>query len=517
MAAARLSRPEGWGVTPGGVLAPAPVPVWVPNPGPQTLLVACPVWDVLYGGARGGGKTDGLLGDFTGFSLGIERAAAAWARVRAITDSRERDRARRELARFVPELQPKAHARGLFIRRTYDELDEAVARAHEILGPLGATWKAAKYSWILPWGGFLKMRYLQRDSDASRYQGHSYNWLGVDEAGNFPKSEPIKKLTATLRDRYGVAVRKRMSANPGGPGHAWLKADYVDAAPPMVPHADPDTGLLRVYIPSKLSDNPALVANDPLYEVRLRGSGPAWLVQAWLNGDWNAAPEGGIIKLLWLASSRYRQVPDAPEAIMRVHSWDTAYKAAEHNDPSCLTDWTVAKASAAGKPGFYLRNVFKERLTYPALRQRVIEFAERDSPDAILIEDKASGQSLLQDLRDSTALPVIAIEPEGDKVTRALRVTPLMESGRTHLPERATWLLDYELELTLFPTKGVNDDQVDSTTQALSWMATHGGVGEVTGSGIKRAAGTEGFAGRTYSAGVGFGSVPGAADSSGFT
>lgn len=479
--------------------APSLRPVWVPNPGPQTLLVTCPLWDVLYGGARGGGKTDGLLGDFIGFSIFTDQVRNGHATWPGVT------------------LRRGAHARGLFVRRTYDELDEAVARSMELLEPLGATWKPSKYTWTLPWGGFLKMRYLQRDADASRYQGHSYNWLGVDEAGNFASPDPIKKLTATLRDRNGVPPRKRMSANPGGPGHGWLKADYVDPAAPMVPHVDPDTGLPRVYIPSRLQDNPALTENDPLYVTRLRGSGPAWLVQAWLNGDWNAAPEGGIFRALWLRNA-YAELPVAPEAFMRVHSWDTAYKAEQHNDPSALTDWTAATGAANKPPGFYLRNVFRERMTYPELKRRVIEFAERDSPDAILIEDKASGQSLLQELRNTTTLPLIAIEPDGDKVTRALRVTPLMESGRVYLPERAPWLLDYELELTLFPTKGVNDDQVDSTTQALDWMAKHAARGYAyASSGQQRqAAQAPGGEGRTTANSTGWGTVSGGTDTTGF-
>lgn len=472
------------------------IPIWVPNPGPQTLLVTCPVWDVLYGGARGGGKTDGLLGDFIGFSLWLQQLLADQQAGRTHPGIR---------------LLPRAHARGFFFRRTYDELDEAIARSHELLGPLGATWKASKHTWILPWGGFLKMRYLQRDSDAARYQGHSYNCLLGDEVGNFPSPDPIKKLTATLRDRNGVPVRKRLSANPGGPGHAWLKADYVTPAPPFTPHADPGTGRLRVYIPSKLSDNLALVENDPEYAMRLRGSGPAWLVQAWLEGDWNATPEGGIIRIAWFR--RYFRLPVRPEAFLRVHSWDTAYKADQHNDPSVMTDWHCASADAGLPPGFYLGDVFHDRLTVPEVRRRIIEFAERDSPDAVLIEDKSSGQGLIQDLRNSTTLPVIAIEPQGDKVSRALRVAPLIEAGRVMLPEHAPWLLDYELELTLFPTKGVHDDRVDSTTQALEWMAAHASRAYKVHTAGQTRVGAGTTSGSTP--GIGWGSM-GTSDTSGF-
>jgi predicted phage terminase large subunit-like protein len=402
----------------------------VPNPGPQTLLVTCPIWDLLYGGARGGGKTDGLLGDFTGFSM-----------------------------------KHPGLARGVLFRRTYDELDEVVQRSQEILGPLGGDWRPSRYTWHMPWGGFLKLRYLKADADAARYQGHSYNWLAIDEAGNFANPDPIKKLTATLRDKNGVPVRKRLTANPGGPGHAWLKRDYIDPAVPGTPFPDPDTGKLRVFIPSKLSDNPALTSNDPEYEQRLRGSGPAWLVRAWLEGDWNAAPEGGIIKMAWFR--RYTSVPEPPERYMIVHSWDTAYKAQQVHDPSVCTVWAVATS------GFYLLDVIRLRAEYPTLRKRILDLAERDRPHAILVEDKASGQSLLQDLGSSTQLPLRAIEPEGDKVTRALAVTQLMESGRVHLPERAPWLLDYELELSMFPHEDMHDDQVDSTTQFLAWARLH--------------------------------------------
>lgn len=460
------------GSVPSSAQAETLTPVWVPNPGPQTLLVSCPIWDVLYGGARGGGKTDGLLGDWTGFSL-----------------------------------KYPGRGRGILFRRTYDELDEVVSRSHEILGPLGAEWRPSKYTWAMPWGGHLKLRYLKADADASRYQGHSYNWMAVDEAGNFASPDPIKKLTATLRDKTGVPVRKRLTANPGGPGHSWLKADYIDPALPGTPFQDPDTGKLRVFIPSKLQDNPALMDNDPDYLNRLRGSGPAWLVQAWLEGDWNAAPEGGVIKIEWM--KRYNQVPGPPERYLTVHSWDTAYKPQQVHDPSVCTVWAVTIH------GFYLLDVIRFRAEYPTLKKRVIDLAERDQPHHILIEDKASGQSLLQELRASTQLPVRGIEPEADKVTRALAVTGLMEAGKVFLPYKARWLLDYELELSMFPHKDMHDDQVDSTTQFLAWARLHAARRlEATSSGQQRA----GLAETSFRAqdGEGWGSISSGANPEGF-
>lgn len=443
---------------------------WAPQPGPQTAALHCPIADILFGGARGGGKTSWLLGDYL-------THAARWA----------------------------PHGRGILFRRTYDELDEVKDQAAEMYNRIGAEWRPSKHTWYFPFGGFLKLRYLRRDDDADRYQGHQYNWGGVDEVGNFPTDTPIRKIKATLRDKHGVPVRFPKTANPGGPGHAWLKARYVDPARPFAPHIDPDTGEPLIFIPSRLQDNRILMASDPGYLVRLRGAGPPWLVQAWLEGDWNATPEGGIIKAEWLRQ-RFETIPAGANQV--VHSWDTAYKADQLNDPSVCTVWQLGR----GAPGYYLRDQFRDRLEYPALRQKVIDLAERDRPTAILIEDKASGQSLIQDLRNSTRLPIIPIEPVGDKVTRMYAVTAMLEAGLVWLPARAPWVLDYEIEMTTFPL-APHDDRVDSTSQFLAWVRTWTGRIEHFSTGVQQAshAGTD-----LRETTAGYGGVQRATDLAGF-
>lgn len=170
--------------------------------------------------------------------------------------------------------------------------------------------------------------------------------------------------------------------------------------------------------------------------------------------------EGVIFKADWM---RRYDIP--PSLTYCVHSWDTAYKPNQINDPSVGTSWGFG----VSRSGYFLRDVFRGRIEYPALRRAIINMAERDRPIAILIEDKASGQSLIQDLRNSTSLPIIAIEPDADKVTRANEVSAMFEAGLVHLPEAAPWLIDYESELFGFPL-AANDDQVDSTTQFLRWV-----------------------------------------------
>lgn len=235
--------------------------IWSPQEGPQTDLIQCPVFEVFYGGARGGGKTEGSIGDF------LEHAS---------TYGRE--------------------ANGIFLRRTSKQLEEVVARTKTIFSPLGANFREQKSEWTFPNGSRLKFRYLERDTDAEEYQGHSYTWCGVEEVTNFPSPEPINKMRATLRSGTGVRVRMVLTGNPGGPGHQWVKARYIDPWPKGYqiirekfhnPFTNEDAELERVFIPSKISDNPLLMRNDPLYVARLQQQGSAQLVKAWLAGDWD--------------------------------------------------------------------------------------------------------------------------------------------------------------------------------------------------------------------------------------
>jgi predicted phage terminase large subunit-like protein len=172
--------------------------------------------------------------------------------------------------------------------------------------------------------------------------------------------------------------------------------------------------------------------------------------------------EGGIFKDAW-CRIRYGVIPD--DAKICVHSWDTAQKEDQINDPSACSVWNLGR----GIPGYYLREVFAERMEYPTLRRKVINFAERDNPAAILIEDKSSGSSLIQDLRNSTSLPIIPIEPNGNKLFRASEVSAMVEAGLVHLPEKASWLVDFEGEFFGFPLS-THDDRVDSLTQFLEWV-----------------------------------------------
>lgn len=215
--------------------------------------------------------------------------------------------------------------------------------------------------------------------------------------------------------------------------------------------------------------------------------------------------EGGVFKESW-TRDRYGEIPIGASTV--VHSWDTAQKPGDLNDPSVCTIWHHGR----GAPGYYLRDVYRRRVDYPTLKRQVISMAERDRPAAILIEDKSSGQSLIQDLRAYTKLPVIAIEPNGNKVFRASEVSAMVESGLMRLPARAPWLADFEGEFFGFPLS-TTFDQVDSVSQFLKWVHTHSGRIDSVGAGMVYAAAGDVPGGQTNE---GFGSVSRASVLSGY-
>ena len=126
--------------------------------------------------------------------------------------------------------------------------------------------------------------------------------------------------------------------------------------------------------------------------------------------------------------------------------------------------------------GHYLLSCWRGRLEFPALKRQMVLLASEYSPTVILVEDKASGQSLIQELKYETALPIHSVVVDRDKVARTQAVTPLIEAGKVFLPESAPWLADFLDELAAFPT-GAHDDVVDSVTQALNYLRHQRGNG----------------------------------------
>lgn len=168
--------------------------------------------------------------------------------------------------------------------------------------------------------------------------------------------------------------------------------------------------------------------------------------------------------------NRYLHVPTSETVLSTVISWDTAYKPQQHNDPSCGLVFYVTPS------GYYLVDVIHGRFEYPELRRKVFESCETYKPDAVLIEDKASGQSLIQELHAATQYPVIAIKPDADKETRARVASATVEAGKVFIPQHAIWLAEFEEELAFFPN-GRHDDRVDALSQFIRWKNGDGDTG----------------------------------------
>lgn len=236
--------------------------MWEPQKGAQSsAFLAWFADELFYGGERGGGKSD--------FQLGYQENGA---------------------------LRFGGKSRGIMFRKTYAELEELQARACEIFPASGAVYKtqpSAEYPfsncWYWPNGATVKMRFIENERDYGRYHGHSYSHLSFDEVTEYESPRGLLKMMSTLRNAHGVPCTVRLTGNPGGVGHIWVKARYIAVAPPMTPWKDPDSGFERMFVPSKTSDNQILMQADPNYRNRIMAAtgGNEALRKAWLEGDWD--------------------------------------------------------------------------------------------------------------------------------------------------------------------------------------------------------------------------------------
>jgi predicted phage terminase large subunit-like protein len=170
---------------------------------------------------------------------------------------------------------------------------------------------------------------------------------------------------------------------------------------------------------------------------------------------------GGLVKADWFKRYSAKEQPERFEQI--VQSWDTANKASELSDYSVCTTWGIAGGQ------LYLLGLLRRRLEYPALKRAVRDQQSQYNANVVLIEAKASGTQLIQELIVDGCHGVTRYQPECDKIMRLHAQTASIENGFVHLPETAPWLAEYLHEMSTFP-KGKHDDQVDSTAQFLDWV-----------------------------------------------
>ena len=207
------------------------------------------------------------------------------------------------------------------------------------------------------------------------------------------------------------------------------------------------------------------------------------------NGSryWNALymqdptpEEGGLIKKRWLKNWEYDEPPSCDFVIQ---TYDTAFSTSSTADYSVIQTWGIFymynqdnKGYEDYAPHLILLGNIKGRFEYPELRRLAQKLYNQHKPDVCMIEKKASGQSLIQDMRRA-GLPVLDYTPDRDKTARVYASTPMMESGRVWIPMNKKWADDLVEELIRCPN-AAHDDQVDALTMAVhymkdSWHLTH--------------------------------------------
>jgi predicted phage terminase large subunit-like protein len=194
----------------------------------------------------------------------------------------------------------------------------------------------------------------------------------------------------------------------------------------------------------------------------IRGNVGSRVFQTLYQGN-VAAAQGTVFKRDW-----FRHYQQPPETFIKiVQSWDTSFKTGATND------YSVCATIGETQTGFYLLALWRDKVEFPELKRQVAMQADYWRPQEIYVEDRASGQSLIQELKLATTYPVIPIQVDRDKETRAASTTGYYEAGKILFPEGAPWLSILEDELASFPG-GLYDDCVDAISQALNKLRDSG-------------------------------------------
>ncbi len=402
----------------------------------QIELMQCPADLILFGGSRGGSKTFGVLLDFLNHKnrYGV--------------------------------------VHGMLIRTTKEEMNEIEAKSFDMYTAAGFTWNISKKIYTHSDGSTLKFENLANDKDAGSLQGVSKGWIGLDEIGTWageiehgkPVCKRFKKVLGCLRtSNPNEKVRVIATCNPGGIGQEWIKVYWhlTDKNNVPIHKLIKEDGFVKTYIPSRISDNPDLIASDPNYVNRLKAVGGRDLQAAWIDGDFWTNPEGRFFRANDFKYFDKDKITGMPilepdeKIILRYQSWDTAFSIKQTND------YSVGYMFIKTNLNLYVIDMIREKLEFPSLKKYVINFQKKYNADLVEVENKASGISLVQELKAITGIAIKARNIKGDLKERGEICKPLIETGKVKLPSSAGWLDTFFEEITNFPN-AAHDDVVSA-------------------------------------------------------
>jgi predicted phage terminase large subunit-like protein len=370
----------------------------------------------------------------------------------------------------------------LLLRRTYTDLSLPGAlmdRAFAWLRGTAAKWKDSEKTWKFPSGATVTFGYLESDSDKYRYQSSEFQFIGFDEVTQFEEAQ-YTYLFSRLRKLQGcpVPLRMRAASNPGGPGHAFVKARFLEGLPTAN----------RVFIPSRIDENPHL--DQEQYRQSLMELDPFTRAQL-LEGDWSEH-SGGFFRREWFpiidfAPADYvpitypGQAPQLNAIEQKVRAWDLAASAPK---PGRDPDWTVGLLMARTREGQYIiLDIQRIRATPLAVQELVQRCAVKDGRGVRIVMEEEGGSSgkfvIDQFVRLLAGWTFQGIRSTGDKRERAAPFSSMAEAGHVKLV-RAPWDAAFLDQLSSFPAG--HDDQVDAASLAFSqltkrreWWLRHDG------------------------------------------
>jgi hypothetical protein len=407
----------------------APV-IWEPTP-KQGEFLSASEFEVLYGGAAGGGKSDALVIDGLGLSYGA--------------------------------VQERTY-RGLIFRRSYPELTELIDRSKEIYNQIipGCKFKETDRVWEFPSGAKLYYGYLENDKDRFRYQGKQFQYVGWDELTQWPTDVGYKYLLSRIRSPNNTLPKYcRSTCNPGGFGHEWVRERWAiedEGGPTLFDETIGDISFTRRFIPARLTDNPHLVGTGYEEQLQLLSEMEK---RALLEGRWDVVDiEGAIYKAeieRAVMDKRICTIPIDPGLPINTF-WDIG-----RNDVTAI--WFHQRVGLENRFIDYYEASGESLHHYAkALKDKGYLYGDHYLPHDIEVTELSTNKSRKQLLESLGVNPLIVVPRvenigEGLEMTRRLWPSCWFDKNRCEIGLRAlrNYRRHYDEKLQVFRERPVHD------------------------------------------------------------